>query len=61
LLRELKLNFLGFIIDHAVINDYCNCFPDDPTATNLKYWDQFEQEHPDTFANMYQFWMQKAS
>jgi SAM-dependent methyltransferase/tetratricopeptide (TPR) repeat protein len=61
LLRELKLNFLGFIIDHAVINDYCNCFPDDPTATNLEYWDQFEQEHPSTFANMYQFWMQKAS
>ncbi|MBV5308116.1 MAG: methyltransferase type 11, partial [Chromatium okenii] len=60
LLCELKLKFLGFIIDHSVINEYCNCFPDDPTATNLEYWDQFEREHPNTFGNMYQFWMQKA-
>lgn len=60
LLRELKLKFLGFIIDHSVINEYCNCFPDDPTATNLEYWNRFEQEHPNTFTGMYQFWMQKA-
>lgn len=58
-LRELNLNFLGFILDHAVITRYRKQFPDDPSATNLAYWHQFELENPRTFASMYQFWVQK--
>jgi hypothetical protein len=28
--------------------------------TSLDRWDQIEQENPDTFAGMYQFWLQKS-
>jgi hypothetical protein len=28
--------------------------------TSLDNWHVFEQEHPHTFSNMYQFWVQKA-
>ena len=26
---------------------------------DLAQWDAFEQEHPETFAGMYNFWVQK--
>jgi hypothetical protein len=35
-------------------------FPDDRVATNLAQWQLFENEYPDTFVGMYQFWVQKA-
>jgi hypothetical protein len=28
--------------------------------TNLDHWRQFETGQPDTFAGMYQFWVQKS-
>ncbi|MCJ7602505.1 MAG: tetratricopeptide repeat protein [Desulfobulbaceae bacterium] len=59
----LKVNgllFLGFEIDDNILHDYKLRFPDDPTATNLRYWNDFENENPDIFFGMYQFWIQKA-
>ncbi len=38
---------------------YRRRFPNDPSATNLANWAEFEAEHPATFAEMYQFWIQK--
>lgn len=38
---------------------YRQRFPDDPAATNLANWARFEAEHPATFVEMYQFWIQK--
>lgn len=38
---------------------YHQRFPDDPSATNLANWARFESEHPATFTEMYQFWIQK--
>ena len=61
LLKDAGLRFLGF--DH---NDpsipvlYADAFPDDPGQTNLDNWDSFEQNHPDTFAEMYQMWCRPA-
>ena len=60
-LRENKLVFLGFEIDDKILRAYAQRFPDDPAATDLERWDVFEQEHPDTFIGMYQFWIQKMS
>ena len=34
-------------------------FPDDPAQTNLAHWHAFEQDNPDTFIAMYEFWLQK--
>jgi Flp pilus assembly protein TadD/SAM-dependent methyltransferase len=58
-LAQHRLTFLGFALDPAVRRAYRARFPDDPAETNLGHWHQFEQEHPDTFISMYQFWVQK--
>ena len=54
-----NLNFLGFEIDSSVIQAYKNRFPNDPSAANLDQWRIYEEENPDTFRGMYQFWIQK--
>ena len=33
--------------------------PDDPAMTDLARWHRFEQDRPDLFIAMYQFWCQK--
>jgi len=33
---------------------------DDPAMIDLDHWHAFEQEQPDTFAGMYQFWIAKG-
>ena len=58
-LREAGLRFLGFILDDSVIFAYRQRFPDDPAAVDLKQWALFEQDEPETFTAMYQFWVQK--
>lgn len=58
-LRNNHLAFLGFDIDPHIMNAYRGRFPDDRAATNLAQWQIFENENPDTFSGMYQFWIQK--
>jgi hypothetical protein len=53
------LKFLGFEIDNSVILAYKKRFANDPSATNLDQWRIYEEENPDTFRGMYQFWIQK--
>lgn len=53
------LRFLGFVLDGAVMTLYRQRFPDDPAGTSLDNWHIFEQENPDTFIQMYQFWVQR--
>jgi tetratricopeptide (TPR) repeat protein/SAM-dependent methyltransferase len=59
-LGEHGLRFLGFELDPRVVRRYAERFPGDRSMTSLDRWDQLEQEHPDTFAGMYQFWLQKS-
>ncbi len=56
-LDTLGLRFLGFKLRN--IHDYRRRFPDDPRMTSLDNWHVFEQEHPDTFREMYNFMVQK--
>ena len=58
-LRENNLAFLGFEIEGDVLHNYKQRFPDDRTATHLGQWQIFENENPDIFFGMYQFWVQK--
>jgi SAM-dependent methyltransferase len=60
-LNENDLVFLGFDLPLEVIEQYNKRFPEDEAATNLDLWDQFEEENPDTFVQMYQFWVQKPA
>jgi tetratricopeptide (TPR) repeat protein/2-polyprenyl-3-methyl-5-hydroxy-6-metoxy-1,4-benzoquinol methylase len=58
-IAELGLHFLGFELDPRVLHQYRARFIDDPSGTNLRNWAHFEADHPDTFAGMYRFWIQK--
>jgi hypothetical protein len=58
-LRENELNFLGFEAEPDLLNAYRQRFPNDPAAIDLAQWHVFEQENPDSFFGMYQFWVQK--
>lgn len=56
----LGVEFLGFEFpDKTVPRAYRSRFPDDPAARSFDNWARFEQEHPDTFASMYQFWIRQ--
>ena len=59
-LQENKLTFLGFDIAGDVVQAYRTRFPGDRAATNLAQWQLFENENPETFVGMYQFWIQKS-
>ena len=59
-LRANNLLFLGFEIGDNVLNAYRRRFPEDQAAINLGLWQIFENENPDTFFGMYQFWVQKG-
>jgi tetratricopeptide (TPR) repeat protein/SAM-dependent methyltransferase len=59
-LGENNLTFLGFDISADVLQAYRSRFPEDRAATNLAQWQLFENENPDTFVGMYQFWIQKC-
>jgi hypothetical protein len=55
-LDTLDLRFLGFQISPTVLEQFRARFPSAGAERDLACWDQFEAEHPDTFASMYHFW-----
>jgi hypothetical protein len=59
-LEQNGLSFLGFETGGDVLAAYRKRFANDPAATNLAHWQDFEKDNPDIFAGMYQFWVQKA-
>jgi len=58
-LKKLRLSFTGFDLLAGVLERYGRKFPDDKNMVSLKNWHQFEEENPDAFAGMYQFWCRK--
>jgi SAM-dependent methyltransferase len=60
-LSEEGLLLLGFEIDRRTARSYAARFPADLAMTDLDCWHAFEQEKPQTFAEMYRFWVQKAA
>lgn len=58
-LAEQNLAFLGFDVPRAVARRYAERFPEDRAQLNLDHWHAFEQDNPDTFIAMYDFWLQK--
>ncbi len=58
---KLKLEFLGFQLSESKKAHYKNRFSDDASLTDLKNWQLFEEENPETFSNMYQFYVRKIN
>lgn len=42
-----------------IVTRFDKMFPQDINRTNLMNWHEFEQQFPETFSGMYQFWSQK--
>ncbi|MBA3239397.1 MAG: class I SAM-dependent methyltransferase [Parachlamydiaceae bacterium] len=62
ILEELGLKFMGFEMrDQKIIKKYQEQFPDDPQASSLVHWHQFEIDNPQTFTGMYLFHVQMSS
>ena len=60
-LAEHGLRFLGFEFDAATSQKYRALFANAGwSMTDLDRWHALEIEYPDTFASMYQFWLQKG-
>lgn len=61
-LDRLDLEFLGFqFADPRPLLAYRQRFPNDPACDSLGNWELFEEERPDTFLGMYQFWVRKRN
>lgn len=59
-LRANNLSFMWFQMEGDVVRAYKRRFPNDHDAIDLVQWQTFENENPDTFLGMYQFWVQKG-
>ncbi len=57
-LNANNLNFLGFILRNEIRHQFWARFSGQAEA-DLQLWDMFERENPDTFKEMYEFWIQK--
>jgi SAM-dependent methyltransferase len=61
-LNALELEFLGFqFAAPGIAEGYQRAFPAEPTMTNLDNWRQFEEQNPETFRSMYQFWCRRRA
>jgi SAM-dependent methyltransferase len=58
-LAESDLRFIGFEFAPQVLQHYRGLFGGDNFMRDLDRWHAFETARPDTFAGMYQFWVQK--
>lgn len=59
-IAQLGLRFLGFeFLDYAILANFNKRFDDPKAIRSLDAWHEFEQENPDTFKSMYQFWLRK--
>jgi hypothetical protein len=65
--HPVATHFLGICLvqtgrvqeDPSVPAAYRQRFPQDAAATSLDNWGRLEDEHPEIFAGMYQFWVAK--
>ena len=58
-LRQNGLTLIGLDVPAFLASAYRARFPGDAAATDLDNWAAFEQENPQSFAAMIQFWVQK--
>jgi 2-polyprenyl-3-methyl-5-hydroxy-6-metoxy-1,4-benzoquinol methylase/Flp pilus assembly protein TadD len=59
LIAREKLKFLGFIVSEGVRAQYREQFPEDERLVDLENWQVYETQNPNTFAGMFQFYVQK--
>lgn len=59
---QLGLQYLGMdITDNDIKQSFAEKFSNGNTPGTLAQWHEFEEENPDTFITMYQFWCRKPA
>jgi SAM-dependent methyltransferase len=63
MIDALGLSFLGFEFADSGISAarYRERFPADEPMRNLGNWHRYEQDNPESFARMYEFWLRKPA
>ncbi|MFY0665858.1 MAG: methyltransferase domain-containing protein [Natronospirillum sp.] len=59
LIRQLPLEFLGFVLPPSVRRSYQHFFPEDCLMNDLKNWERLEIDNPRLFGGMYQMYLRK--
>ena len=58
MINHLGLTFMGFELkDNYIKKSFEESFSNPDDYYSLKLWDEYERENPDTFRNMYDFWV----
>lgn len=60
ILERNGLTFVGMQVKQWEQKTFTNMFPQSEAHINLNNWAEFEKLYPDTFSNMYQFFVQKT-
>ncbi len=58
-IADRHLAFIGMETDLRTGRRFAQRFPDERHLADLASWHAFEEEQPDTFVGMYQFWVHK--
>ncbi|AMN44951.1 tetratricopeptide repeat protein [Rhodoplanes sp. Z2-YC6860] len=58
-LAEHDLEMIGFEVEATALQRYGQTFPADAGKTDLANWHSLEQQDPDLFKSMYQFWVRR--
>lgn len=59
LLAAAEMRLIGFEAPPEALTRFREAFGDGADTLDLTLWDRLEQDHPEMFAGMYQFWAQK--
>jgi len=60
-INDLGLQFLGFEMPRSgVLTQFRSLNPDEDASVSLARWHEFEEENPNTFGELYEFWVQKS-
>ena len=59
-LDQNRLEFIGFSVKNEIRERFLTRFPIE-AESDLQFWDKFEAVYPDSFAAMYEFWVQKKT
>ena len=57
--RRFKMNFCGFQNLNNLHKKFYNFFKEKVDILDFENWKIYEENFPDTFATMYQFWLKK--
>ena len=61
MLETNNLEFLGFTLPSNIKENYQSKNQDIESLKDLELWDKFEKLNPNSFREMYQFWVRKST